>query len=44
MKDKDCGTQRTMSGKNETVLKENWMLSYNIMSQKFVQAANKIDC
>jgi len=44
IKAKDCGTQGTISGKNLTVLKENWMLSYNIISQKFVQAANKINC
>jgi hypothetical protein len=44
IKAKDCGTQGTISDKNVTVLKENRMLSYNIISQKFVQAANKINC
>ena len=44
IKDKDCGTQGTISGTNITVLKEIRMLSYNIISEKFVQAANKIDC
>ena len=41
---KDCGTNGTISGKNVTVLKGNWMLSCNIISQRFVQAANKINC
>ena len=34
--------QGTISGKNVTVLKENRMLSHNIINQTFVQAANKI--
>ena len=33
--------QGTISGKNVTVLKENRMLSHNIINQTFVQAANK---
>ena len=40
IKDKDCGTQGTISRRQER--NENRMLSCNIISQKFVQAANKI--
>ena len=36
--------QGTISGKHVTVLKENRMLSHNIINQTFVQAANKINC
>ena len=36
--------QGTISDKNVTVLKENRMLSHNIINQMFVQAANKINC
>ena len=36
--------QGTISGKNVTALKENRVVSHNIINQTFVQAANKINC